>query len=174
LPEELESVHEVLMYQTALTTNKLLTHLQVAEERIYSVEKVTALKAHATKPMSKTKCYNCGKTGHIHRDCKAKAKKAVPSAKQSVATKAWPRRAARGSEKGKRIDWILGAGTSSHIVNDATVACDVAPTRQKVTMVDGTVVAARGDCKLDVVTLVDSTSNRVMLTSVPSTRVTTF
>jgi hypothetical protein len=67
--------------------------------------------------------------GHIRRDCKAKAKKAVPSAKQSFATKAWQRRAARGSEKGKRVDWILGAGASSHIVNDATVARDIAPTQ---------------------------------------------
>jgi hypothetical protein len=82
-------MREVLMYQTALTTNKLLTHLQVAEERIYTVKKVTALKAHASvkpnKDMSKIKRYGCGKMGHIRGDCKAKAKKAAPSAEQSVA-----------------------------------------------------------------------------------------
>jgi hypothetical protein len=45
LPGEFSNVREVLMYQTALTMDRVLTHLQVAEERIYSVEKVTALKA---------------------------------------------------------------------------------------------------------------------------------
>jgi hypothetical protein len=105
LPEEFENVREVLMYQTALTTNKILTHLQVAGERIYSVEKVTALKAHApTKPnmdMRKIKCYGCRKMGHIRRDCKAKAKRAAPSAEQAVAMMAWQSRAARGKNVGK-------------------------------------------------------------------------
>jgi hypothetical protein len=49
------------------------------------------------------------------------------------------------------MDRILDTGASSDIVNDAMVARDIVP---KVTMVDGTVVAARGVCKFDVVTLV--------------------
>jgi hypothetical protein len=41
----------VPMYQTNLTVDRVLTHMQVAEERIYSVDKVIALKARtSSKP----------------------------------------------------------------------------------------------------------------------------
>jgi hypothetical protein len=152
--------------------DRVLMHMQVAEERIYLVGKDTALKARtSSKPerdMSKVKCYGCGKMGHFKRDCKSKkAKRAVSPAEQSVAMVAQQRRSAESSAaesaaesiEGKRMEWILDSGVSSHIVNDAAAARNITPTRQKVTMVDGTVVAARGVCKLEVVTLVNDTNH---------------
>jgi hypothetical protein len=57
LPEEFSNVREVLMYQTNLTVDRVLTHMQNAEERIYAVDKVTALKARTSRDMRKVKCY---------------------------------------------------------------------------------------------------------------------
>jgi hypothetical protein len=60
LPEEFSNVREVLMYQTNLTVDRDLTHMQVAEERIYAVDKVAALKARTSsgpeRDMSRVKC----------------------------------------------------------------------------------------------------------------------
>jgi hypothetical protein len=172
LPEEFGQVREVLMYQTSVTVERVLTHLQVAEERIYSVEQVTSLKARVTGDLSpdmrKVKCFGCGKIGHYKRDCKSqqrkkktKSKDAVP-AEQSVAMVVLHGpgdvavdEAADDRVKGQRMEWILDSGARAHIVNDATVARNVKVTKQKVAMVDGTAVAAQGICSIDVTSIVD-------------------
>jgi hypothetical protein len=154
----------------------VLTHRQVAEERIYSVEQVTALKAQVTgdagPDMRKVKCFGCGKMGHYKRDCKSQQRKKktkskdAASAERSMAMVALHGpgnvavdEAADERVKGRCMECIniLDFGASAHIVNDATVARNVTVTKQKVAMVDGTAVAAQGVCTIDVTMVVDST-----------------
>jgi hypothetical protein len=53
------------------------------------------------------------------------------------------------------MEWILDSGASAHICKDVTVARDVKPTRQKVTLVDGTTVVTDGVCTIDAACLVN-------------------
>jgi hypothetical protein len=76
LSDEFKGVTEVLLFQSDLTIAKLLTHLKVAEERMSgsSSEDALALKAAAAKEKKKKnfnlECWNCGRRGHLKRDCR--------------------------------------------------------------------------------------------------------
>ena len=175
LPEEFAVVREVLMHQPMLVIDSVASRLAVAEARIYSEEKVTALKARTApapeqRDMRKVKCYGCGKMGHFKRDCRAKgnqSNKAAPT-EHSVAMMArladtTEKTAAEMTAVGKRVDWVLDTGANAHIINDASVVHNVKPTRAKVAQLDGSLVAAQGTCSMQLKTLVDGAQVSITL-----------
>ncbi len=72
LPDEYKHVTELLLFQPGQTVEKVMTHLRIAEERVIGTEEdATALKAASrrSQDLSKVRCFNCNRFGHIKRDC---------------------------------------------------------------------------------------------------------
>ena len=73
LPDEFETIREILLAQTNVQLADAMSRLRVAEERIGRSEGsgATALAASKKKrDMSKIRCYNCQQFGHFKGDCK--------------------------------------------------------------------------------------------------------
>jgi Reverse transcriptase (RNA-dependent DNA polymerase)/gag-polypeptide of LTR copia-type/Integrase core domain/GAG-pre-integrase domain/Zinc knuckle len=73
---------------------------------------------------SKIKCYNCGKPGHIQRECRQKKKTQADGSDAHVAFQA----RYEDSKKDKDM-WVVDSGASNHMCNDRDVFEEIRPTR---------------------------------------------
>ena len=162
------------MLVTALEANPDVPKMEVVMERLLheeskqrnidSHDQVKAMAGrHRSIPKRQTKCYHCGKAGHIRRDCyklnndnQSRNKGAnKPPNKQKACTAGGETDdeeeiigllAGKPSVNTTTIDWIIDSGASCHMCNDESLFKELVALHdpQEITLGDGYCVKAIG------------------------------
>jgi hypothetical protein len=112
-----------------------------SESALYAGRRAGGFRPRSRNGNDKRKCYNCGKIGHIQRDCEQEGATRPKRVEETNIAFAFT---VLEDSKSGRGEWIIDSGASSHMCRDKASFFDLKPLRKNIWLADGRITEVHG------------------------------